>query len=605
MTDTSDGETQRKFVNLTKIQPNDLAKKIAETLAFMKLCYNIKQGIQNNACVDELRSCANDETFKNYLAIPKKTKIEPYLQQASVSFLFKFKNNSHSVKIKLNDELVNGLSERYIEKHLKHNRKVVKTNSINIENPKLDNSQSAELSMEEKMNRLLIQVENLTKSLAEMQEENRLLAEQEKVLAERLLKYQTTPQSMKTVKRKKTQKNNITSKKKVTETNGNDDEEMPSVYETESSDSDAHSLSSRNERVSRNVTTTKLNTEKPRVPVNKEQHAANTQRNTLTTKPPAKRERNVPPIVVLDSDQKQMNERIINRKICSSTEYHFVRVNKSKYRIQVSTLEQYDAVLNLLTELGIKYHTYTPTERKTIHVLLKRIPTCYDGDDILQYLKDDHGLSPLKLTKFTTKRMIESRVQSTIWHASFDPKTDKKLIFGINHIGNVYGIAIEQLKNKSLTQCRKCWRFEHTESNCSYDVRCYKCLASHEIGKCILDANAALKPSCVNCKNDSHSANSKECPVYQRILERKNTPGNKQTKIAKPSTKTTTVSQQNRTNVSYANIARGNQQQSRSNAQTSTNGELLNILKHLATQQMQMNELILKIAPQLMTGSKK
>lgn len=77
-----------------------------------------------------------------------------------------------------------------------------------------------------------------------------------------------------------------------------------------------------------------------------------------------------------------MSERIVGRNICTNTEFHFVRVNKSKYRIQVSTLEHYDAVLSLLNEMNIKYHTYTPAERKSIHVLLKRIPKCYDETDI-------------------------------------------------------------------------------------------------------------------------------------------------------------------------------------------------------------------------------
>lgn len=204
-----------------------------------------------------------------------------------------------------------------------------------------------------------------------------------------------------------------------------------------------------------------------------EHHVLGTQQNAHSTKTPTKREKNVPPIVVFDTDQKRMIERILHRNICTNTDCHFVRVNKSKYRIQVNTLQQYDAVLNLLSEVGIKYHTYTPTERKEIHVLLKRIPLCYDGADILHYLKNDHGLKPIRLTNFATKHMIESGVQSPIWHASFDPKTDKKRIFEIKHIGNLYGIVVEQLKNKSLTQCRRCWRFEHTQSNCTYHVPPY------------------------------------------------------------------------------------------------------------------------------------
>lgn len=201
--------------------------------------------------------------------------------------------------------------------------------------------------------------------------------------------------------------------------------------------------------------------------------------------------------------------------------------------------------------------------------------------------------------------MIENGIESQIWHASFDPKTDKQRIFGIKHIGNVYGIIIEQLKNKSLTQCRRCWRFEHTESNCSYDARCPNCLLSHEEGKCSLDLNAALKPACVNCNKESHAANSRECPVYKRILERKNSPGNKLTKNEKTSTNSAKLGPRVQANLTYANSVRTNAQNNKTNAHSSTNNDMLDILKHLATQQMQMNEFLMKIAPQLVHGSKK
>lgn len=597
MTDTSDGESKpRQFVNLTNTHSNQLAKKIAETYAFSKLCYNIANGKPVSDCVNELKTYANNEAFKLHLAIPRKSIIEPNLNETTVSFLFKHRSNTHSVKIKLNEEIVKSYSVDFIENHLK--AKNDKQIPIDVDNP-ITKNVSTEMTMEQKIDKLIQQVDNLTKLLTVEQEKNKKLTEQ-------LQKYEEEKCANESRKRKNPGLNSAKKKKCETQNKTNDTARMCIDNDTmESSDSDTNTPTThtRIDNVASKTTNTNT-TAQPRAPTDSEQNRNNGQHSTPVSKPIAKRERKVPPIVVFDDNQKRMNERITSRQICTKTEYHFIRVNKSKYRIQVNTLEQYDSLLKMLTEIGIKYHTYTPPERKPIHVLLKRIPTCYDETDILQYLNDDHGLSPLRLTKFTTKRMVENGVESSIWHASFDPKTDKKKIFAIKHIGNVYGIVIEQLINKSLTQCRRCWRFEHTESNCTYDGRCHSCLASHEIGKCILDTNASLKPSCVNCKNESHSANSKECPVYQRILERKNSPGNKPTKNAKQTSITTTFSQPNKTNTTFASTVSGNQHQGKPKAQTNSNNDILNILKHLATQQVQMTELIMKIAPQLAFSKK-
>lgn len=293
----------------------------------------------------------------------------------------------------------------------------------------------------------------------------------------------------------------------------------------------------------------------------------------------------------------------MNNKICARNEYHFVRVNKSKYRIIVSNINQYDTVIQLLREMGIKYHTYTPPERKPIHVLFENVPTCYNEDEILEFLSQDHGLFPIKLTKFVTKYMLENGIQSTIWHASFDPKTDKSCIFSVKHIGNQYGIAVEAIKNKSITQCRRCWRFEHTQTNCTYDTRCPNCLLSHTNGNCALDKNGALKLACVNCKSESHSATAKECPVYARILERRNNTGNKPNKQAKPAPTTdrpnNPMQHNSNRNGTYANVLRPNFQQNQHQPKPN-NDDLRDLMKELASQQIQLNKMLMNLAPRLL-----
>lgn len=498
MTDTSDGEQlNRKFDNL---KGSDTTQKIGKSFPFLRLCYNVKQGVNIDIIIKELKSQFNTDKLKEYFAIPRRTIVEPNIAnvtngaQRTVSLFFKHKNNIFKSKIKLPDDLVDNISEKYINHYLKNQNENNNT-SIDIDNPteqipEQNTSAKINTTLEEKLDLLTEEVRKLTSLLIEEKEKN-------KQLNEKLLEFQSKSNSSKTAKKRKIGNDNSYQTKR----SNNAENEAMSVNETsdeyeESSDTADYPQLKKNKKAY-NKATTKNTAVTPRATV--------VEQNALGPKSQTKREKNVPPIVVFDSDQKRMNERIKNNKACSNGAYHFVRVNKSKYRIHSSTLNQYDAILALLSELNIKYHTYTPNERKQIHVLLKHFPVCYEEDDILHYLKSEYELIPIRLSKFITKRMIDSGLQSPIWHASFDPKTDKKRIYGINHIGNLYGITVEELKNNSLTQCKRCWRFEHTHSNCRYDTRCNNCLASHEAGKCALDTNAALKPSCVNCKSISFS----------------------------------------------------------------------------------------------------
>lgn len=610
MTDSSDGDSvaknaNRKFANLNKNTP----VKIADTLAFHKLCYNLKNGMQKDSAIAELKLNANTDTFKTKLQIPKKTSIEVNVAEKTIEtenaafmytvhFMFHYKGEKKHFTLKVNQNTLIEFAQNYIRDYV--NEKI----PMDIVNPTLEkSSENVKLTVEQKIDNLTEQVGKLTALLMQERELNN-------ELKAKILQLELQVEKKPSKKRKHRSPNTSIANKKsarVERTHGH-------VTDASSDDDNISMCSQESEKNTQPIqtnttatnTTTNTNANKTRGQNEHIQNDVPTQHESFVANSPTKQYKNVPPIIVFDTNQKRMNERILQRKVCSSAKYHFVRVNKSKYRIQASTLEQYDAILELLTEVSIKYHTYTPSERKPIHVLIKHIPICYDESDILHHLKEDFGVSPIRLTTFVTKYMSENNIQTPIWHASFDPKTDKKKIFTIKRIGNFHGISIEELKNKSITQCRRCWRFEHTQSNCTYDIRCNNCLENHITGSCSLDSNAALKPSCVNCKSQSHSVTSRDCPVYQRILERKNSPGNKKTKNTIPAPFGTSNLPHTNPNASFASTVRGNQKQTRTSTQiTTNNSEIMDILKQMAAQQAQMTNLFMKIAPQLVRGNSK
>lgn len=563
MSDTSDGERLiRQYKNLQNQEK--IKQIIINTEAFEKFCYNIVNlQIEPDLCVQLLRTACKTAKFNSCLSIPKGTVVEVNGADKNIlKFIFSYKKaDPITIEINITDELL-----------IKHNKLHTKTlsnvSNLPVNNETINNSQPTQNNnrvMEEKIQNLIEEIQKLNTLLIEEKEENKKLKTKITEMESKL----QTPNNKNAKKRKIGTSQSVQFKNSapMTEDEVSTDEEM--IATTSNAKIQSLDHNSNNETTTNNYQIT--------------------QNNSITK---MKRDKNIPPIVVYDDNQKRMSERISNKNICKKNEYYYVRVNKNKYRIFVKTLDQYDKLLNLLKENNIKYHTYTPLERKNIHILFKRVASCYDANDIAEFLKNDYGLTPIHITKFQTKQMMENNIHSTMWHASFEPKTDKKRIFEVKSIGNQYGIIVEELKNNGITQCRRCWRLEHTSSNCTYNQRCIKCLEDHEIGKCELDVNTALKPTCVNCRLENHMANSKECPVYRRILDRKNN----RTETTNPERQvvTETFTKPAIGKTSYANTAKNYQNNN------IKSDDLKDLLKQLIIQQNILNNILTKISPQLL-----
>ncbi len=62
-------------------------------------------------------------------------------------------------------------------------------------------------------------------------------------------------------------------------------------------------------------------------------------------------------------------------------------------------------------------------------------------------------------------------------------------------------------KNCCITQCYKCFDFDHIIKFCKNEKHCFKCTDKHHIEKCVVSMN---KRRCVNC-NDSHELWKHSC----------------------------------------------------------------------------------------------
>lgn len=595
MGDSSDGDKpNRQFKNINK---DDAQKSILNSNAVLKFIYDVKTEPNNlNTCLETLKKEVNEENFKFKVQIPKNTVVEVDIERSNwLKFLFAYKQSKHVIHLEITENII----EQVVKIMQKRQTKLIpgngtakpcdntnllthtQMNTASTSASASGNAQDPHADCISRMNEMMIEVrksnELLTKALDENKQLRSKISELELIISEKGGKRKAAMQS--SSKHKVSKKDGDTNSDENDLAGDGNDEDV----EFRSIDLNEHSVPNDKTQTTNQTAHVQNN------------HSVEPNGLTAHTAKPNKT-RNVPPIVVFDDNQKLMSDRLIQRNICKRDEFSFTRINKSKYRIHLSSLTQYDAALAMLNEYEMKFHTYTPSERKPIHVLFKHIPSCYDENEILQFLKTDHGLSPIRITKFNTKFMRDNNIDSSIWHASFEPNTDKKRIFNVKFIGNQYGITVELLKNKSITQCRNCWRFEHTHSNCSYDSRCYQCLDIHNEGECRRDSNEALLPACVNCKKENHTAVDKKCPVFLRTLERKSNTGNKKTNASLPKQNTRAESNAKQ-HTNFADTLRP----AKASTQT-VSSDLNSIMHQIANQQVQINEFLLKIAPQLLNN---
>lgn len=76
-------------------------------------------------------------------------------------------------------------------------------------------------------------------------------------------------------------------------------------------------------------------------------------------------------------------------------------------------------------------------------------------------------------------------------------------------------IRWEKFKKDAVMQCYWCQEFNHATCNCNMLEKCLKC-SEHRQTK---DCNNINKIPYGNC-NDEHHANSKECHIYVKIIQK-------------------------------------------------------------------------------------
>ncbi|GFT92331.1 uncharacterized protein TNCV_2048761 [Trichonephila clavipes] len=75
-------------------------------------------------------------------------------------------------------------------------------------------------------------------------------------------------------------------------------------------------------------------------------------------------------------------------------------------------------------------------------------------------------------------------------------------------------------RRPGATQCCNCNLFHHSSSNCHIKTRCLKCGEPHKTGDCPIKSKIE-NPTCINCQQKGHPANSHRCPKFPKPKPKK------------------------------------------------------------------------------------
>ncbi|GJQ87700.1 hypothetical protein Trydic_g22025 [Trypoxylus dichotomus] len=220
-----------------------------------------------------------------------------------------------------------------------------------------------------------------------------------------------------------------------------------------------------------------------------------------------KKEGRIPPVVLRDKARwMRVNAEIQQLGV------KIVKVVNAQVgiRIQPATASDYRRLVEIVTSLGVPFHSYQLTEEKPLKIVLRGLPEEISDEEIREDLAQQ-GFATATVKRMTVgpnKRPIPLVfVQLTINEQS-------KKIFDMRQVCGLYvRVESKQIKKNTVTQCHRCQLYGHGQRNCHAAAVCVKCAGPHQTAECNKPREAPAK--CALCKRP-HTANYGGCPKAPR-----------------------------------------------------------------------------------------
>lgn len=215
----------------------------------------------------------------------------------------------------------------------------------------------------------------------------------------------------------------------------------------------------------------------------------------------------VPPIVIRN---KQRYNAITGALKTAHIDFgHAVNMQEG-IKIHPPTIDDYRKIQKFLDENKEQYHSYTLQEDKKLHIVLRKVPEVWHTDYVQELLREN-GFHPAGAYRWYNRNGEPTSLVKVLL-----PKEEKE-IFNLKHL-NQMCIRVETQHSKTKdTQCHRCQKHGHAQTNCRANPKCVKCGEEHYTHTCTLPKTEPAK--CANC-GGAHPASYRGCPKHPRNLAR-------------------------------------------------------------------------------------
>lgn len=226
------------------------------------------------------------------------------------------------------------------------------------------------------------------------------------------------------------------------------------------------------------------------------------------------------PSIVIHSWVKNHTKTMENLKKDLKEDF-LVVTRRDRIIVKTQNEEDYNKVLEAVKSAKIECHTFSLPGTASLKLILKGLPPNITTDEIKSDLAANFKVREVKqFSKNVDINGVITEVKLPIYSVEFEPGTKFKDVFAHNKVCWCL-IRWEKFKTKNkVIQCFKCQAYGHFAKNCFKNEKCVLCTGAHGLKNCPLKNKPNQLLKCANC-GENHSAGSRECRVYKRILENK------------------------------------------------------------------------------------
>lgn len=180
------------------------------------------------------------------------------------------------------------------------------------------------------------------------------------------------------------------------------------------------------------------------------------------------------------------------------------KIGRFRYKLDLKCEDDYERLLrvNLAT---VNLRVFLPTSLSESVLFVPNVPFDFDDEDMMENIECQHRVLKVeRILRMRDGELVKTGNLKITIKGKEVPRSVR--IYGCGFKAELYIFPVKQ--------CKKCWRFGHTQTKCRGLVRCGNCGGSHDQG-----SSACPNPArCINCKKE-HGAGDRNCPDRKRNIE--------------------------------------------------------------------------------------